>query len=75
MVAAFSVQAGLVSPHPPLAHPKPTEATPASLRLIPLLNSHSYVSEVNPEIMLLTTSGIPLLALLLLSFPGVEFNQ
>lgn len=77
MVAALSVQAKLVSPHPPPAHPKPAETTPVSLflRLIFLLNSHSYVSGVNPEIMLLNTFGIPLLVLWLLSFPGVEFNQ
>lgn len=77
MVAAFSVQTRLVSPHPPSAHSKPAETSLVSLflRLILLLNSHSYVSEVNPEIMLLNTSGIPLLALSLLSFPGAEFNQ
>jgi len=44
MVAAFSVQARPVSPPPSPAHPEPAETTLVSLflRLIFLLNRHSY---------------------------------
>lgn len=58
MVAAFSIQPGLVSLYLSPAHPKPAETTrvPVSKTTIP-------VTEINLEIMLLNTSAIPLLSL------------
>lgn len=67
----------LVSPHPALAYPEPAETTSvfAFLRLVLLLSSSPYLSEVNPEVIVPSTFGIPPLVLSLLSLPGAQFNQ